>query len=472
MLYLVLRVGDTPLVVPSSSSGRNEASMVEVDRGYCTSFGWVGSHDCYLVKTPPHIAPIAAPKTKRSSIMGGIFGGEKESKKLFRSELLLFQCAAGETHVRRLDLETQPFFNGVDCTVVNIHSGPLVHLNLMATVEQARKTPVVASGEAVVAGSAHVDLTSVAEGDGMVLDVDKTERELLSGGVLPRSSLLSRFYCLLTTAEARRLEALSFSSKTDGKKQKKTKSNKEGGEEVVAEVQRTDEHNNVLWAIGPVMSAVDAVRWDHCSGRCAVLMGQETINILQLTTDSTGNGSVTLVTLTTLSLSPPVSLFQNITGLLWDRHWLLAATSSSGRLVFDCRTLSLPDGDVETHTVLKSPVAHHVDTEVSLCRVKPLTRLVFFQTGGMNCYLPWTEVLGIHYGNLYSCNRLFAFSDSRMSYCLMFYDVFSLRDGTLRVSSLNNAPLLCVDSCTTDTVEWTQRMSGGDQEVAVSLLQE
>jgi hypothetical protein len=344
MLYLVLRVGDTPHAVPSSSAGRSEAAMVEVDRGFCSSFGWVGSHDCYLIKTPPYIAPIAAPKAKRSSIMGGLFGGEKETKKLFHSELLLFQCAAGETHVRRLDLDTQSFCRRAECAVTDMQSGPLVHFNLAGASDQAqRKVAPIAAGETGSAGP--VDSPSaVAEGDNSsLLDVEKAERDLLAEGAPPRASLQSRFYCLVSSAEARRLETLSLMAKIDGKKQKKSKSSKDGVEEAAisgqGEVLRADDSGNSLWAVGPVMAAVDAVRWDHCAGRCAVLMGQDTVSILQLTVDSTNNGAMALVAVATLNLSPPVSSFQNIFSLLWDRHWLLVATSSGGHLVFDCEAI-------------------------------------------------------------------------------------------------------------------------------------
>ena len=69
----------------------NADQMVEVERGYCVEFAWIGVANHYLIKTPAYYI-TEKPTAKRSSIVGAFFKAEKETKTFKPSEFVLKKC--------------------------------------------------------------------------------------------------------------------------------------------------------------------------------------------------------------------------------------------------------------------------------------------------------------------------------------------------------------------------------------------
>ncbi|KAJ1417686.1 hypothetical protein B484DRAFT_453896 [Ochromonadaceae sp. CCMP2298] len=352
--------------------------LLEVDRGKCLDFGWVGTSDHYLIKTPTMISSLGSNKPRRSSLVNMVMGLQKDRYLLQPAQLVLKQCrqtvVAGhaQTTVADVPLLLPPGEMKMDegsavatpqlapDLISGLFGGPLLAVNvlnsreadaLIAEKAQARRAAVAAEeatrtgpggpGGGPGGGLAGPPRTPAAEdptGVRVITDLDETEEAIRAQLPPAPSAQVTVFLTLVSARWVKKMVAEKAAAaaavlaqkekEKGGKKVRKANASavalEEGGDAGDAEVMQ-------LVAVGPAMQTAETVRWDLERDLMAVkLVGSNVINILQMQLEVEGGLHLHLQTLASVDLGAPSSpLHRPLTAMHWSRGVLFVTAPTA-----------------------------------------------------------------------------------------------------------------------------------------------
>eukprot|EP01032_Pedospumella_encystans_P018812 gene18812-21407_t len=472
MVYVILRVNVAfaavvkvgKVAVPAEETARpvDNQSAQEVDRGVCLEFGWIGTDDYYLIKTPAEIiSRAAAMKNKRGSVSGMFSSARKESSMLLAPQLVLKQCVsqappgAGKTttkiveHVLQLPSSATSKGSSAGAretphlsasTVVHLFGGPVLNINTL----NAKEAEAVLSAAALAKrqADAHAAAAAAAEGkprgpagppvpaaevedDGsrMIDDVEATTRELRAAQPPAASKQISTFYTLvsakwlkakLANEAAAAANALAAKDKTQKKTKKATSAATDGASNEVEESSHGGGGDAALQliAVGPAMQSAEIVRWDFQHDLCAVVLaGSSAINILRLSVlsgeESSPYPQLDLHTLQSVDFCIPRSLrVSPLCGLTWTNGVLFATEESSASVnAIYCSHASGAKVPASYPAIYSANVFEMPNFSPYLSVFHAASLLNKFNAVPVYNPVPVSEVLGLQQNTVYTASR-------------------------------------------------------------------